>query len=160
MGLFEEFATDDKEEVEGVWAEMSEGVKLKLKRAGGANKAYESMHLAKLKPYRNRLKGGTVPPVMLPIMRGINRECFAKTVVADWQTKIGEEWHSGIQGFEEVDGRTQSIAVNGPSDLWPVTEKNIKLMFEALPEFFELVAAFADDAAAFREEGLETIEGN
>jgi hypothetical protein len=168
MGLFKEFATDQRNETEGVWVELGDTVRLKLKRAGGANKDFENMQTEKMKPFQRRIRasGGSIPNNLLSAMRKINLECFVSTVICGWQTKMKEDgkavWVDGIEGFkvDEETGKRSAIEINEPSDLWPVTEANMRKALEELPDFFDVVADFASDAAAFREEGLEAMEGN
>lgn len=169
MSLFKEFATDQDNEKSGVWTELGDNSKLKLRRAGGSNKEFEVLQTELTKPFqkRIRLSGGSIPNTLLSTMRKISVECFSKTVVCGWQTKIKDEegnesWHDGIEGvdIDEATGKRSERSIQTEKDLWPVTETNIRKMFTEFPDFFEVVMEVASDAAAFRDEGLEAMAGN
>ena len=152
MGL-KDFGTNKGNEKDGLWFEVDDEIQVKLRRAGGGNKAFEKMTEALLKPQRRRLASGNLS---VDKIREINRECFLKTVICGWRTLVNGTWCDGITPWkEEEDGTMVVEEVEDASDLLPVSPENLRKVLQDFPELFDLLTRLADDASAFREESLK-----
>jgi hypothetical protein len=123
MDIKKLFGTDQKLEATGVWVDLGQGARVKVARA--TSPAYRKRLQDVIRPYRGAITANAMD----------DREAhklFAKaaagTLLLDW---------AGI----EVDGRPVQFSLD-------VAEQ---LMAE-LPDFYNTVKAFADDAALYREQ--------
>jgi hypothetical protein len=164
MGLNSNFGTDPKRESEGTWFELDEETKVRLRRAGGGNKEYDKLHSKLLEPHMRRLRmagGKRIPPGLEEPLKEIQRVCYARTVIAGWQTKVNGQWCDGIEPYELNDEEApEAIPYETASDLLPVTEKNLAKLLKDYPEAFTTILELCADASAFKDEGLESMEGN
>ena len=141
--MFDQFETDESLETSGIWIHYGE-FRVKIARAGGANKKYLSYSEAKTKPFRRAIAAGTMPEER---SRAILFEIFAKTVIMDWQIadgidKNGEvKWKSGIHKKG-----------GGSLDYSP---ENVIKTFKLLPALFFDIQQAADSIALFRKEEME-----
>lgn len=164
MGLNSNYGTDPVAEAEGIWLELDGETKVKIRRAGGGNKEYENLHSKMLEPYQSRLRmvgKGKIPKSLEGPLKDIVKTCYARTVVVGWQTKIGETWHDGIEPYKLDDkGRTVGVPYEGADELIPVTEASIKKLLTDYPEVFTDILEFCGEAAVFKAQNLEAMEGN
>lgn len=157
MSLIKEFQTNANQERDGVWCEINESTQVKLCRAGGGNTRYEKMYLEKTKPIRRRLASGNIP---LDRLRQITMDCFLKTVIVGWKTKLNGAWHDGIEPFTVKGDTIVAVDCHEAADLLPVTEENLRNLLTGLPELFDFVKNIAEEAIVFQEENLELEAGN
>jgi len=164
MGLNSNFGTDPAREADGAWFELDEDTKVKLRRAGGGNKEYDKLHSKLLQPHMRRLRlahGNRIPPGLEEPLKAIQRTCYARTVVAGWQTKVNEQWCDGIEPYTLNDeGAPIATPYEEASELLPITEKNLTKLLEDYPEAFTTIMELCGEAAAFKDEMLEIMEGN
>ena len=125
---YELFKTDEKFEVEqGVTLDYGE-FKIRIARAGGANKRFGKLLNTRLKPHRRQMETDTMDEkVALKIMI----ETYADTIVLGW---------------EGVKDETGKIMV--------YSKENVIKLFTDLPELFRDVQRQADNVALFRAEEL------
>lgn len=142
MGMYDQFATDPDLEKQGIYLEYS-GFRVKVARAGGANKKFLKAVEARTKPFRRAIQTGTADRDQLADQV---REAFAETVVLGWEVAQGGEWVSGI---EQPDG---SIA--------PFTVDAVKDALRALPELYDDLQEQAAKVALFRKDLLQADAGN
>lgn len=148
MGLYENHATDGKLEKTGVWVDYGE-FRVKIAKAGGANRKYTAMVERETKPIRRALQAGTVSeerarPIMIKV--------FTETIIMGWQTwdddaKDGEgEW---VDGIEMRDGTVGKY-----------TKENVTTVLNDLPAVFNMIKqdALADDI--FKETVRQEEAGN
>jgi hypothetical protein len=123
------FQTSPKFEVEeGINLDYGD-FKIRICRAGGANKRFGKLLNSRLKPHRQRMATDTLPEeVALKIMI----ETYADTIVLGW------------------DGVTD--AENKPLDY---NKENVIKLFTDLPELFRDVQRQADNQSLFRAADLE-----
>jgi len=164
MGLNSNYATNPKAEAEGCWFELDETTKVLLRRAGGANKEYDTTHTELLQPYMRRLKvgaGGKIPPGLVEPLKAVSRLTYARSVIKGWQTKVNGEWQDGIEPYTvDEEGACEAAPLETAADLMPVTEKNILKLLENYPEVYTDILEICSEADAFRAEELEVMEGN
>lgn len=147
MGLRKLFKTDEKVEQQGVWLDYGE-TRIRIARAGGANKKFAKVLDKKTKPYRRALASGTMDNDRADTLL---RETYAEAVILDWQTKVNGEWKPGIDPED----------ANLPAgDLLPVNSDNVLLALTALAELYRDIQSQAQSIALFRAELDEAASGN
>lgn len=148
MGMYDQFATDTDLELKGIWIDYGD-FRVKLARAGGANKKHLSYMEKKTKPFRRAIQAGTMSEE-----RGaeILYDVYAKTVVLDWEVSDGVDkdgmtkWKRGIH---KEDG-----------GILPFTEENVVQTFKNLPDLFLDLRQAAEGASLFRKEEMEADTKN
>jgi len=143
MSMYKMFETDPGLEKDGVWLDYTT-FRVKVARAGGANKEYEKLALEIFKPYKRALdhdvlgKGKTME---------LLRELVARACVKGWQVKDKDD--NWVDGIDMPDG-----SVGKP------TVENICAAFEAVEPVFRDIKEQAEKHTAYRKERLESEEGN
>lgn len=140
MGLANQFKTDDSLETKGVVLDYGT-TRIRIARAGGANKRF-GLALAKAtKPHKRSIQAGIMDPTLSDFLI---RDVYARTIVIGWETK-GEdgEFKSGIDPTDvgEPEGKLLSVSA-----------ENILRVFNHLPDLFTDVNAQAQEHAIFRAE--------
>lgn len=128
-----DYITDaDREATTGVWRAYGPKVRLKILRAGGANKRFERIRDNLLKPYRKKLLRGTLDP---DTTMDVMRESYARAIVLDWEGVTDE---------------------NG--ELVPCTPENVEELFLQVPALFDEVVEDSTSLATFAEGEAEDAE--
>src|SRR5579872_2625402 len=85
--IYNLFQTDNVKEREGVVVEYDDLGKITIARAGGANARYNTAIYQKMQPYRRQLqlKQNKLDDKTIKLMRRLNMELFAETVVLGWE---------------------------------------------------------------------------
>lgn len=126
MSLYRQFKTDESVEQGGVEIDYGEGVKIKVARAGGANKRYvkclELMH----RKYRKQIQ---LEILSNDLANQLLIKAYAEGVVIGWE------------GVTDEAGEPMPFSV-----------ENCVKLFTDLPDLFADVKEVAGGAAAFREE--------
>lgn len=147
MGMYDNFATDRKLEVEGTWTNYGD-FRVKIAHTGGANKAYLTQGEQRMKPFRRAIDSGSFPRER---MEAILIELYADTIIKGWETNVGEpgeeKWQEGI---ENPDG----------GDLLPFNRANVVMTLKNLPALFYDIKEVADSIAAYRQMDLRAEAGN
>ncbi len=147
MGLRKLFKTDKRFETEGIVLDYGEA-RIRIARAGGANKRYIKALDKATKPFRRAIATGAFSDERAT---AILREVYAKTIVLNWEVKRGEQWLVGID--------PEDLGMDG-AELQPVTPENIQQVFENLPDLFTDVRQQAESMTLFRSEIDEAAAGN
>lgn len=139
MSLYKQFKTDGNVEQTGVVLEYGENddgsvISIRIARAGGANKAYEKLMEAEVKPYRRMIQNETIENA---VVQRILRKVIAKTVVLGWEN-VQDESGKPI----------------------PFTVENCIKLFEDLPDLFKDIQEQSQRAALFRQDILEVDAKN
>ncbi len=146
--IYGAFKTDKGLEQAGVYLDYGK-FRVKVARAGGANKAFQRLLEAKLRPYQRAIKTETIDP---ELAEKIMLEVYSKTVVLAWETKVKNE----ETGVEEWKPLIQTVT----GELVKPSPEDIADIFKALPDLFADIQDQSNKAAVFREEILEANSGN
>lgn len=140
--MYKQFSTDGDVEKDGVWLEY-DGFRVKVARAGGANRKFAKTAETLTKPVRRALQTGT-----LSDERGteIAYQIYAKSVILAWETEVDGEYVSGI---EQPDGTIAPFSPNAVLDV-----------FRALPDLFMDIQSQAQNLALFKTEIMAEEVGN
>lgn len=122
-GVFDDFETDKTVEKEGVWVDYGD-YKIRIARAGGANKAYEICLANKSKPYRKQIQNGSMD---IARQKELVKEAYIETIVLDWEN------------ITERDGTPI-----------PFNKANVKGLFNRVPDLWEDLMTQAQDLALFK----------
>lgn len=107
---------------------------IRIRRAGGANKAYSKALTAKMRPYRKQVESGTLEPA---VAERVLREVYAETIIIGWTNVRGE------------DGKDV-----------PFSSENVLAMLEEAPDLFADIQSQAGQMSLFRAEVAESIAKN
>lgn len=146
MSAFDVFGSSEKLETEGVWQTFGD-FKIRIARAGGANKRFARLLEAKTKPYMRAVKTDTLD---MDTQVRLLREVFAETVVTGWQVK------------KTVDGKevwADEVEV-APGVYEAFSPASVLKAFVALPNLFTDVQQQANSFAIFRDEVRLANSGN
>lgn len=131
---FDAYQMDENlESGEGVRVEYDDGRAFILHRAGGSNRKYSRLLLARTKPHQRKIDIGALPDA---IGDRIMRECYADAIIVGW------------------DGIT-----SGGNPV-PFTRENVLAFLEQEPEVFRAIQRDAADLSIFRREQQDDDEGN
>lgn len=119
------FKTDKNLEKDGIWFEISTGVRFLLKRFGGANDpALKPLFATHYKPYARQIELGTLSADK---EREIMTTIFIKASLVKWE---------GV----EFDGATADC-----------TFENAQKLFKELPDLVDLLSQLASDSKNYKE---------
>jgi len=156
MGLNAQFKTDKSMETKGIIIDYGKD-RVRVARAGGANKKYEKMLERKTQHMRRALAVGAISNDQ---SNSILREVFSETVILGWEVNTGTEtvpkWEKSIDPVDA--GMEPSIKPN--KALLPVTPENIRKVFLHLPDLFVDIQQQAQVGALYRQEINEGSAGN
>jgi hypothetical protein len=153
MALFDR-ETDPAKERDGVPLDFGE-FRVTLRRAGGANEAFELELDKAFKPFRATIRHGKMDPKM---ERELVFRTFAKTCVVKWET-LAKTLKRGTDGAEvQPDGFVRGIDMRGT--LVPDTVDNLVALFTALNGVYLDVHSAAKGEDLFRIEQREHAAGN
>jgi len=127
------FATSTEIERGGVLLDYG-AFKIRIARAGGANRKFASVLEAKLKPYRRQIQTESMDD---EVATRLIIEAYAESVVIDWE---------GV--------------VDGAGTPLPFAKENVIKLFTDLPDLFRDVQEQATKASLFRAAEVEEDEKN
>jgi len=134
MSLYKQFKTDESFETRGVTLDYGDGVRIRIARAGGANKKYLRATEKLSRQYRNQIRMGTFSG---ETANKVMQEVFVETVILGWD------------GVADAAGNPL-----------PFTKENCLKLFRDLPALWEDIQEQATSVAIFREAELEDAAGN
>lgn len=129
MSLYKMFQTNAKAETEGVTLDYGEGVKIRIARAGGGNKAYLRAVETFARKHRRQIQ---LDALSEELGRKILQEIVATTIILGWE------------GVTDREGKPMAF-----------TKDNALKLFSDLPDLFTDVYQQAQNAALFREHVME-----
>lgn len=133
MGLkFSTFRTNPKKEIEGVWVEEDDGLRLLV--AAAENPRYLEEFRKLLKPYAVQFRNGSIKASILETVR---KKAAAKTILLGWE------------GLENDDG----------SPIEYSSKKAFEL-FEESRKFFQIVTNYSEHVQLFQDQDLEEAAKN
>lgn len=127
-------ADKNLESGEGVVIDFPEGIQIKIHRAGGSNRKFETVFASKLKPHRHNYNRGMLSE---EIMEKIMYETYAEAVVIDWA------------GITDSEGNAV-----------PFSPEKCVEFFREYPDFYYTIKRDAENLALFRQEQEEIEEKN
>lgn len=132
--IYSLFGTDSSKEQQGVVIEYDDLGKITIARAGGANSRYNTVIYEKMQPYRRQLqlKKNKLDDKTIKLMRRLNMELFAETIVLGWE------------GINDADGNPI-----------PFSKEACLKLFNDLPALFDDLLARANDLSTFQNEEIE-----
>lgn len=149
MGLKSQFQTSKDIEKNGIVLDYGE-TRIRIARAGGANKKYQKRLEACTRPHRRAIKND-----LLDIDKGneLLMEAFAHAVVVGWENKTGEEKNGNFIFSPGVDPEDAGLP---KGDLLPLNPSNVLKVFKNLPDLFLDVQEQATKSVLFREDIRDT----
>lgn len=141
--MFRQFETDKDLETGGIYIDYGQ-FRVKIARAGGANRKFASYSEAKARPYRRAIQSGTIPET---IQRELLYDIFAHAIILGWEVADGTNedgttrWKPGIHS---KDGGVIEFS-----------KENVKTTFRQLPDLFLDIQSQSDTIALFRREEME-----
>lgn len=144
---FEIFASNPKSEADGVWNDFGD-FKIRIARAGGANKRFVRVMEAKTKPYLRAIKTETLDP---DIANRIFMECYAQCVITGW------ECNTAKQGEE---AKWEPVVEVEPGIYEAFSDAAVLKALVALPNLFEDIKNQAGGFASFKDEVRAVNAGN
>lgn len=136
------FETDNTVEREGIWVEYAEGVRIKVARAGGANKRFSKVLARLARPHRRAIQTDAIDEKILETMFV---KAYAKTVVLGWE------------------GVTKDVLTKVDADAGEelvFNLENCEGVLRAQSDLFNDIRKAADTISYFRAEVLEADSGN
>ncbi|MCP4897719.1 MAG: hypothetical protein GY906_12165 [bacterium] len=143
MGMFENYETDKVSEREGIWIDYGE-FRVRIARAGGANKNFQKALERMSRPYRRAIATDSLDN---EVAEGILRKAYAKAIILAWETKVDDELQPGI---EQKDS----------DELMEFNEDNVAAVLKALPDLFRDLQEQAGSMALFKSHLREDAAGN
>ena len=136
--MYEQYETDPVFEKNGIWIDYGD-FRVKIARAGGANKSYMKYAEVKTKPFRRAISAGSMPEER---SRGLLYDIYAETVILDWETSDGVDKDNNVKWKNGIGKKGGGIL--------PVTKENIITTFKNLPAVFSDLQQAAEGIALFR----------
>ena len=140
MGLSNQFKTDNTLEIKGVVLDYGT-TRIRISRAGGANKRFGLALTKATKPHRRTIQAGVMDP---ELSQFIMRDVYSRTIVIGWETKGKDgKFKSGIDPTDM--GEPEGALVK-------VSPENVMRVFNHLPDLFSDVQLQSESHAIFRAE--------
>lgn len=134
MSIYKKFQTNSKHETEGVILDYGDGTKIRIARAGGANKDYVTALEKLTRKHRRQIQLDVLPS---DVSIRLVHELYADTVVLGWE------------GVTDPEGNPIEFS-----------RENCLKLFQDLPDLFKDILAEANNLALFRAEILEADSKN
>lgn len=153
MSVRKIFKTDDRLETKGIVIEYGTATRIRIARAGGANKKFARLLEQRTKHLRRALAvgAGVENEQALAILIGV----YADSVVLNWEENVGTpdepNWKQGIS--------PEDVGQEG-TDLVPFTPENVANAFRFQKDLFIDIQAQASSHALFKEEVDQAQLGN
>jgi len=135
MAKISDFATDKRAEVEGVWIDIHDGLRLLIARADNINFLTKLRELGK--PHATSVRMGAMD---MNLALELSKKAMAETVLLGW---------TNLQ--EEQDGELVDI---------PYSAQKAYELLDANTDFFNLVRDLSQDRANFQRASNEQALGN
>ncbi len=129
---FKAFATNEKDELEGIWKELGDGAAIRVARAD--NVEYTAFIRRKLAPYRSSVGLASLTDEE---SRDIFMEAMATFILLDWRN---------LQDEPGVD--------------FPYSVENALLMLVKYKEFYKIVDVVSKDITNYRERAIAEVQEN
>jgi hypothetical protein len=148
MSLSKMFKTDDSLETGGIVLDYG-NTRIRIARAGGANKKFAKLLAKMVKPFQRAIAAGSFDNEQSVM---ILKEAYAKTIILGWQTKHDDKWADGVD--------PEDMGLPGDAGLQPANFDSYMAVFANLPELFHDLMEQAQKIALFRADLTEAGSGN
>lgn len=142
MNAYDMFSADKAKEADGIWLDFGT-FRIKVARAGGSNVKFAKIVEEKTRPYRRAIEQNLMQPAAA---ERVMAECFAESVVLNWQVQVEDQWVDGMHSPE--------------GEIVPYSKAAVVQTFIDLPELFGAVQTEAGKLANFRKTAVETEAKN
>jgi hypothetical protein len=126
------FKMDNKKQLEGVWVDAGDGLRLRVARLG--NEKYKAFLRTRGKSLAVQVRTGNFSQQEA---MELQQQAIAHTVLLEWTNLV------------EDDGA-----------VIPYSPGKALELFRSHPDFLDLVTEFASDAALYRDQAVEDAQGN
>lgn len=153
------YETNEDHEVAGVWL-VEPFFKVRIARAGGRNKRFQSRYDALTKPFKRAIQTKTLPP---EIDEDLSRQLYADAVVKSWAIPA-----EIVDGKPVRDEKGEIVWIEGQMhdpetfEAIPFNAENVKRVFDTPGrgrELFSYIVGQANDVNLFRDEEAEEDDG-
>ena len=150
MGLYKQFESDPNLEREGVWFDYGD-FRVKVRFAGGVNKAYTGLLETTMKPFRRLIDQGVFPEDR---SKNLLMTVYSKAIVSDWHTAKKDE-----EGVTIVDDNGETVWLGGienrDGEIVNCTPDAVMDTFKALPNLFLEIVTVATSTGNYRLANIE-----
>lgn len=144
MSMYKSFETDKDIERQGVWLDYGQ-FRIRIARAGGANKDFKKVLDRLTRPHRRVIANDSMDEA---VAAGILRRAYAKAVILDWETR--DKAGDLQEGIEQKDS----------DELLPPSLENIVITLRALPDLFTDIQEQATSSALYKATLRDDAAGN
>lgn len=149
MSMYAAFKTDQTKETEGVVVDFG-NFRCTVRRAGGANKAFQKAMETIVNPYRRIIQLGTMAEGK---MKELLAEGYSRAIITNWEflkdSEDGLSEPTWTKGIELPDGT-----------IGEVTPENVKAVLIDQPDIFDMIKEVADNLRNYRTEDDEAARKN
>lgn len=124
--------TNRQSEVEGIWVDGPEGLRLKVARMG--NPKYQAAVRRIGKPHARQLRQLTADTA---IVEDVSKRAVAETILLGWEN------------LQDNDGK----------DI-PYSSQKAYELFNEVPDFYTMVCEYASDVQLYRDDAMQEAQGN
>lgn len=155
--LRQQFKTDPDLETAGVWVPLgptTDGEKttaIRLRRMGGANKAFEKALIQGLKPIKAQMDAGVANK---EVQEKIVQVAFIATVVVDW------EYMEDFRDLDNPDEAAIDLTFLPGGKFVAFEAANVQAFFKIMPDLYDAAVKSAKEMTIFRAELQKAAAGN
>lgn len=153
MGLYKALQTDADIEKEGVYIsyyddEGDDLCRVRVARAGGANKAFDKAMNAALKKHKKLLDASSIGSEK---NKAVMRQLYADNVITAWETAKRDESNKVV--LDEKGNTVWIEGIESPTgELLPFTSENVVKTLKNLPKIYTDVALMSNNDEAYRKD--------
>jgi hypothetical protein len=138
--MYDQFKTDEDMEKDGIWVDYG-NFRVRVGYAGGANKKFAKEMEKLARPYRRAIATSNLPD---ETAEDIMRVAYARAIIKAWETKVDDEFESGI---ESPDGEMLEFNVENVHDTLKALPKLYADLQEQANSWALFKASLRDEAA-------------
>lgn len=141
--IFDLFASNTDREVTGTWVypagEYEDAPAFKIARAGGANKKFDNLQRAGMKPFQRLIQAQArnITPEVVEKINEVNKKAFIGACLLDWKNVFDKD---GSQV--------------------PFSLEAAERFMNQLPALYDELFGYANSIATFQDADIETDSGN
>ena len=143
MGLYQTYKTDKKFETEGIWLDYGT-TRIRIARAGRANKKFSKRFNQLIKPFKKALQHESLDT---DTADDVMRQVYSEVIILAWETKLNGKWKSGIEAEND-------------KKLLDFNKENVQMTLKNLPDLFTDLQEASQKMSLFRQDVLEEDSKN